>query len=138
MTRRALIKSVMTPFPYSIEAGASLDVARAMMKEHDIRHLPVTLDGALVGLLLKRDLRGLEPTSPPTVVGDICRDEPWIVDRNTVLDEVLLHMAGSHAESALVTREGKLVGVFTMVDACREYAKLLRKLAGLENDDSVA
>ena len=35
------MKSVMTPFPYTVDLDASIDEAGAMMEEHGIHHLPV-------------------------------------------------------------------------------------------------
>ena len=42
------ILNVMTPFPHSVDLGASLLEARQFMKEHKIRHLPITKDGRIV------------------------------------------------------------------------------------------
>jgi hypothetical protein len=36
-------------------------------------------------------------------------------------------MAEEHLEALIVTREDKLVGVFTPIDACRLLARLLRE-----------
>lgn len=144
MSKRPLIKSVMTPFPHVIDASASITEARVMMEENDIRHLPVQHDSALVGLITERDLRLLLDASgraiPPEEVriGDVCEPDPFVVDRNVPLDEVLLTMANQRIGSALITRKGKLVGVFTVVDACRGYAELLRQVTGVGEDDTVA
>ena len=35
------IGSVMTPFPCMVQVNASVLAARALMVEHDVRHLPV-------------------------------------------------------------------------------------------------
>ena len=53
--------------------------------------------------------------------------DAYIVDLDTRLDEVLAHMAEHHLGSAIITREGKLVGVFTTTDACRHFAEHLRE-----------
>ena len=46
----------MTPFPYSIDIERPVSAARALMREHGVRHLPVTDDGALAGVVSDRDL----------------------------------------------------------------------------------
>ena len=51
------LKTLMTPFPYAVDVEASLAQAQDMMTEHAIRHLPVTEDGQLVGVLTARDLQ---------------------------------------------------------------------------------
>jgi CBS domain-containing protein len=53
--------------------------------------------------------------------------DAYIVDLETPLDEVLDHMAANQIGSAIVTRQGKLAGVFTTTDACRSFAEFLRE-----------
>jgi CBS domain-containing protein len=47
-------------------------------------------------------------------------------------------MAERHLGSALVTRGGKLVGIFTTTDACRALARLLREQHPYDGPDEVA
>ena len=47
----------MTPSPHCVQLDDSLLVARTMMVEHDVRHLPVKDGHQLVGILTDRDLR---------------------------------------------------------------------------------
>lgn len=47
----------MTPFPYSVDANASVDKALQFMRQHKIRHLPVTEDGVLAGIVSDRDIK---------------------------------------------------------------------------------
>jgi len=125
------VKSVMTPFPYSIDLEASLDEAREMMDTHNIRHLPVTdHDHTLMGVLTDRDIRqflGPANAGEQRRVRDVYIGHPYTVDLNEALDNVLMHMAENHIGSALVTRHGKLAGLFTVTDACRHFALFLRE-----------
>lgn len=128
-----LIKSVMTPFPYSIAIDARIEDAQAMMAEHDIRHLPVKEQGKIVSVISDRDIRlrlqsGPERTSESLRVRDVCVPGTYIVELNERLDCVLLHMAHHHIGSALVVKNGKLAGIFTTTDACRAYGEYLRSL----------
>ena len=50
MKRIPAVKAVMTAFPYSVETTASVAEAQAFMRDHQIRHLPVTREGDLVGM----------------------------------------------------------------------------------------
>ena len=50
-----------------------------------------------------------------------------MVDLNEPLETVLLTMAERHIGSALVTRQGRLAGVFTAVDACRTFGEYIRE-----------
>jgi CBS domain-containing protein len=129
----------MTPFPYSIAPSASLDDAQAMMREHDIRHLPVCEDHNVVGVLSDRELRvGLALTDRVALtVADICLNEPLLVDLEQRLDAVAALMATRRIGSAIVMRGDKLSGILTTTDVCRLLTELLREL-GTEEDDDVA
>ena len=126
------IKSVMTPFPYSVDIDAPIAQARAFMQEYKIRHLPVTDKQKLIGVISDRDIKlylgpDLDyPEEGDAKVRDVYLDKPYIVDLNERLDRVLKNMAEKHIGSVLVTRNGKLSGVFTSTDACKSYAEHLR------------
>ena len=111
------IRSVMTPFPYFVEAGDSVLAARALMVEHDVRHLPVKEGDALVGVLTDRDLkRALDPDLglPPKdelFVRDVCVPDAYAVDTSAPLDSVLEEMTSRHMGSVLITSHGRLAGI---------------------------
>jgi len=46
----------MTPDPRTVDIGATLPDAQAMMAEGGFRHLPVTENGAPMGMLSFRDI----------------------------------------------------------------------------------
>ena len=122
----------MTPFPYSIQDTASLEAANEQMRDHNIRHLPVLKDGQLAGIVRDHDIQIFKENfsndgnqTEPTV-DDVCVAGVYVVDLNESLDNVLSHMALNHIDCTLVTKKGKLVGLFTVTDACRSFAKYLR------------
>lgn len=126
------IVDAMTPFPYTIERNESLKNAIAIMASKEIRHLPVVEGSRLVGLLSDRDIKlamavgkGLSDESA-LFVEDVCVLEPYIVPHTEKLDKVLRHMVENRLGSALVTRFDKLVGIFTVTDACKKLEELLR------------
>jgi len=136
--------SVMTPFPYVVEVDDSLLYAREVMRRHEVRHLPVRRGTALVGVLSDRDLkRAFDPDLglPPKdelFVRDVFQPEPYIVESSEPLDNVLEHMAAEHIGSALVTKHGHLVGIFTATDACRVFCRHLRSIFPTSSGDAVA
>lgn len=144
MKRMPSIKAVMTPFPYSVDAGASLAEAQQFMRTHGIRHLPVTQNGDLVGSISDRDIKLVlgpdfaYPNAAETRVGDAMVRDPYVVDMDVRLDLVLQEMADRHLGSALVTRHGKLAGVFTVTDACRHFAEFLREQVRRAGGDTAA
>jgi len=142
--RTPQILAFMTPFPYSIEADAPLAEAHAFLRERHIRHLPVTAGGRLAGILTDRDIKlalGPDLGSPPErerAVRDVFQPDSYVVDAATPADEVAQAMAERHLGSALVTRGGKLVGIFTTTDACRALARVIREQHPTPGPDQVA
>lgn len=118
----------MTAFPYSVDPETPLVDAIDLMKEHDVHHLPVVDDNAIVGILTGARLAVAVARAGPHAdlcVGDCCDADVCVVDLNDPLDTVLLAMADRRLDCAVVTRNGILAGVFTAVDACRAFGDYL-------------
>ncbi|MCP5042676.1 MAG: CBS domain-containing protein [bacterium] len=127
------IESVMIDAPVSIEIGERVSTAQDTMIDYEIRHLPVVEGGRLVGIISDRDVAVLEndPEWEGRVdalkVRDICALDVYAVEPETPLDEVLSQMAERRIGSVVVTRGGKIAGLFTATDACRRFAEHLRE-----------
>jgi CBS-domain-containing membrane protein len=64
-TMKTCVHEVMTKGPITIDPEASLETAAAVMREREVRHLPVVDEGGrLVSIITDRDLRG-PPWCPP-------------------------------------------------------------------------
>jgi acetoin utilization protein AcuB len=50
----------MTPDPVTVTVGASVADAAAILRDLEIRHLPVVDGGQLVGMISDRDLKGFD------------------------------------------------------------------------------
>lgn len=121
--------AAMTAFPWSVGLDDPVARARALMREHDIRHLPVMSDGALVGIVRQREIDLVEATGGAALkVGDVCRPDPYVVDLATPLEVVLEVMAQRRVDAALVVRKGKLAGILTFGDVCRGFSGFIRGL----------
>ena len=144
MKKMPVLKTAMTPFPYSVSLDASFDEASELMGHHNVRHLPVTRDRQVVGVITDRDLvsamhvRSHSDAPGDLSVSDLYMADPYIVSIDEPLGNVLLTMAERHIGSAIVTKAGKLVGVFTAVDACRSFGEYLREYFPQPTDDAVA
>jgi acetoin utilization protein AcuB len=145
MKRNPQIIAFMTPFPYSIDVDAPLGEARKLMRAHQFRHLPVTSSGGkIVGLVTDRDIKlilGVDCGSPKEAdlkVSDAYVDEPCVVGASTPVATVARMMAEKHIGSAIVTKNDKLVGIFTVTDACRALAEVLGDHGGESETHIVA
>lgn len=133
MKRMPTIKSVMTPFPYTIEIEDHLAAAQEMMTAHGIHHLPVSDDGRLVGVISEHEIETAlvaEPSIDPASRGVRSCYNPhiYVVGLTAPLDAVLVEMVNKHVRSVLVVKGDKLAGIFTVTDACRHYSELLQSL----------
>ncbi len=123
------IQKYMTTSPHTIGDDQPMSVAHRSMREHRIRHLPVLHDGKIVGLVSDRDLHlieTLQDVDPRQVeVSEAMTQDPYVVPPDAPLDQVVATMAEKKYGSAIVVQNGKVVGIFTTVDACRAFADLL-------------
>lgn len=126
------LKAAMTPFPYSVPLETTLTSLKELMQKHNIHHIPVMNSGEIVGVITGRDV---EARQAKNVDGDKEQtlkvmhsnmQKPYIVDINEPLENVLLTMANKRIGSTVITKHGKLVGVFTYIDACRYFGEFLQ------------
>jgi CBS domain-containing protein len=71
-------------------------------------------------------------------VHDVMSTDIYTADLSERLDSVLHRMAEHHLGSVIVTRKGKLVGIFTHVDACAAFAEFLREQVRRSGGDTAA
>lgn len=123
------IQKYMTTQPHTIGHEQTIEHAKKMMHDLRIRHLPVLKGGQLVGLLSDRDINLVlsfeAPEAAQMQVIEACTDKPYTTTPNTPINEVVSHMAEKRIGSAVITDNGKVVGIFTEVDAMRALAELL-------------
>jgi acetoin utilization protein AcuB len=142
MKRNPQVIAFMTPFPYSVDVDAPLKEAHAMMREHGFRHLPVTSGDAIVGVLTDRDIKLVlgpdfdHPKEEELSVRDAYVEQPCVVSASTPVATVARTMAENRIGSAIVAKNGKLVGIFTVTDACRALAQVLEGPPGEESNDA--
>lgn len=128
---RQTVQKHMTLSPQVVSSRHTLAQAHQLMRERNIRHLPVVDDGRLVGVVSQRDLyllqtlNGLDPATER--VEEAMSREPFAVKPDAPLDEVALAMAERKYGSAVVVDQGVVVGLFTTVDALRALAVVLRR-----------
>jgi acetoin utilization protein AcuB len=129
--RKQTVQKFMTISPVVISSDATLCQARRLMRERNIRHLPVVDGGELVGIVSQRDLylletlKGVDPGAE--VVREAMTGDPYAVPPDAPLDEVATAMADRKYGSAVVVDRGSVIGVFTTVDALRALAGLVRR-----------
>lgn len=123
------VQKFMTYVPKSIGFEESIAQASEFMRKLHMRHLPVLKAGKLVGILTERDInlvlsfKGVDPVTMK--VEEAYTPDPYTVSPSTPLNEVVAHMAEKKYGCALIVDNGKLVGIFTEIDAYKALAELL-------------
>jgi acetoin utilization protein AcuB len=122
------VGSYMTRTPHTIGAEQTLKVARQLMSDHHVRHLPVLHGGEFVGVLSEREVRSFEalPGSSLLTVEEAMVPDAYVTSANAPLETVAGEMATRRLGSAVVVDGTGVVGVFTAVDALRALADALR------------
>jgi acetoin utilization protein AcuB len=131
---------VMTPNPVTVAPQATLAEVWDLMRDADIRHVPVVEDGALVGILSDRDLGSLDVARLLTTEGadalkrelstpvvDIMSADVIFVQAETDLGEVIDLMLESKVGAIPVVRPEtrEVAGIVSYIDVLRAVRDLI-------------
>ncbi|HEY5944774.1 MAG TPA: CBS domain-containing protein [Kofleriaceae bacterium] len=120
------ISRYMTTHPYAIDPREKLSSARHLMATRDIHHLPVMERDQLVGIVSDRDLHPVHPLHDITV-RELMTDDVAHVRSDTPIDQVIDLMERRKCSSVVVLGNDGVEGIFTVTDALRALADLLRR-----------
>ena len=125
-----IVANRMKRNPVFVDEGDSMKRAMELLKQHEIRHLPVLKDGEkLVGILSERDIKQASP-SPATAleireifylldkvkVKQIMTRRPYSVSSTTPIEEAALIIREKKIGCLPVVDDGRLVGILTETD----------------------
>lgn len=123
-----LVRNIMTSKVLTITVGASIQEAGALMKEHNIRHLPVVKGRSLIGLVTDQDVRGaLIPAMIEDLsVKDVMTADPITVTPDTTIEDaarlIYRHKIGC---LPVVDHHQHLKGIVTVVDMLGAMIELM-------------
>jgi acetoin utilization protein AcuB len=125
--------------PVFVDEADSMKKAMDLLKEHEIRHLPVLKDGEkLVGILSERDIKQASP-SPATAleireiyylldkvkVKQIMTRRPYTVSSSAPIEEAALIIREKKIGCLPVVDNGKLVGILTETDIIDSFIEAM-------------
>lgn len=127
-TNQLTINHYMTEAVHTLSKNHTLFEAKRLMKEFNIRHVPILEKGKIAGILSERDIDFLVSHKNIDIhlekIEQAMTDEPIIVTPNTLLDEVCREMASKKVGSVLIGENQKIQGIFTWIDALSAFGKL--------------
>lgn len=124
------VKDFMTPDPVTVAPENSLSDAFALLKEHNIRRLPVVSNGKLVGIVTENDLLKASPSEATTLsvwemhyllsrmkIADIMETDLVTVEEDAPLEKAAVLMKENDvAGLPVLNKSGELVGIITESD----------------------
>ena len=128
------VRDLMTPFPVTVDPATPVLEARRLMDERRIRHLLVTEEHRLVGIVTDRDIR-LNLPSPATTlsvwelnhllaqltVGEVMTKKVIVADPDREVSEVAAILLREKIGALPVVYGGQLVGIVTESDFLRTF-----------------
>jgi acetoin utilization protein AcuB len=139
------IKDVMTKNPVTIDSETFVLDAQRIMKENNIRRLPIVDKGKLVGIITQHDLLEASPSPATSLsvhelnyllakmkVKEIMKKNPFTITPDTPFEEALRIGQEKKIGSFPVVENGKLVGIATESDIVRFMTRAL----GLKEEGS--
>ena len=139
--KQELVREWMTPDPITIGPDTTLPQAHKLMKENEIRRLPVVDDGQLLGILTRGDVRGAQPSDATSLtiwemnyllselkVRTLMTPKPITVhDDDTIGEAADLMLRYKISGLPVVDGEGKVVGIITESDIFRLVVRTWRR-----------
>jgi acetoin utilization protein AcuB len=136
-----LVENWMNPNVITVDADDSMLDATKLLKEHNIRHLPVLEKGKLVGVLTDRDLKRAAPSDATALeahellylianikVREIMTKNPITVPYNFTIEEAAeLLLQARISGMPVVDKDGDVIGTITQTD----LFKVLISLTGV-------
>lgn len=132
------LNEIMTSQVISVNSEESLDSAEQLMKKNHIRHLPITKDGKLTGMLSLTDLQRLSFADSFSemdqnrdsaiyemfTISQVMTHHPIFVDINDGMVKAL-HILSEKEFHALPIVDGDtLVGIITTTDIIKYFLKV--------------
>jgi acetoin utilization protein AcuB len=120
------VREIMTHPVITVSADATLGDARRLLDEHRMRHLPVVVNGRLVGIVSDRDVRSSGAVKPAAIaVGDIMTRQPITVTSATRVEDAA-RLLIDHKIGGLPVVDGEeLTGIVTGDDLLRALVALI-------------
>ena len=139
--RKMSIRDIMTSPALVIPPGTTLPVANALMKKHNIRHLPVVENNRLVGIISWGDLREASTTAAINadsyelnfmlsrlIVGDLMSRKVLTVTPDApIVRAAELMTEHKIAGLPVVAPDGSVIGIVTESDLLNMLVRKLRE-----------
>ncbi len=133
-----LIQDWMTKDVMTVDENTSLMRATRIMKENNIRRLPVVSHGKLIGIITDRDVKDASPSKTTSLdihelyyllsemkVKDVMTDTPLVLSGKDTLEKAALIMLNSRISGLpVVDDRSHLIGLLSETDVLRGFIRM--------------
>lgn len=132
------VKSRMTANPYTIAFDAPITEVIELMREKNLKRVPVVDGEKIVGILTHGDIQKVSPTKATTLsiyelnyllsktkVSDAMTKNVITISPDALLEEAAVMMRDNKISTLAVVKENKLVGIITESDIFDAFIDLL-------------
>lgn len=132
------VKNRMTKNPYTITSNESITDAVALMREKNLKRLPVVDGGKVVGIITLSDIQKVSPTKATslsvfeinyllskTVVKDAMTKKPLTIEEDSLIEEAAVIMRQNRIGTLPVIKNGILTGIITESDIFDAFIDLM-------------
>jgi acetoin utilization protein AcuB len=138
-----IARDLMTPNPVTVTPSASIAEAWDLMRELDIRHIPVVQGGVLIGMISDRDLARLDfgrllsaegmdtiRRDLATAIVRIMRSDVIFVEPETEIGDIVELLVESKvgAVPVIVPETREVVGIVSYIDVLRAVQDVIEQL----------
>lgn len=134
-----LVRDWMTPEPVTVTPDTPVMDALKIIKDNHFRRLPVTLDGELVGITTRKDLKDAMPSKATTLsvwelnyllskltVAEVMARPVVTAHEDEYMEDAAVRMQDHHIGGLPVLRgDGRLSGIITTMDILRAFTDIL-------------
>jgi acetoin utilization protein AcuB len=117
-----LVRDHMSRKVVTLNPQSSVEDARALLRRHRIRQVPVLRDGRLVGIVTDRDLRSA--AGAKRKITDVMTGKPFVISPIASVDEAARLLRTYKIGAVPVVEEGKLVGILSAADVLDAFVEL--------------
>lgn len=132
------VKSKMTKNPFTIEESAPISDAIELMREKNLKRVPVVKGDKVIGILTKSDIQKVSPSKATslsifeinylytkTTVRDTMTKDVITISEDALLEEAAVTMREKRIGTLPVVKDNKLVGIITESDIFDSFIDIL-------------
>lgn len=132
------VKHFMTANPYTVAPDTTIADAMVILREKNIRRMPVLKNGKLVGMISEKKLLEVSPSPATslsvfeinyllskTKIESVMTRDVITISSGSLLEEAAIKMRDNHVGSLPVVDDGKLIGIITESNVFDAFIEML-------------